>query len=211
MTSSSADLLPGNSVALERAVVESSGIRTLDPDIIRLLWDADKCPPQYLPYLAWALAVDFWELAKTDQQRRNLIKGAIQWHRKRGTPWAVKEALAAFEFGGFVFDWDLKNKGGHWAEFDVEFNVTDQSVTEETYAQVLRLIDAFKAGRSHLRNLRTVLTTQAAVFVACATYGGDTVTVYPLSPKDISAQPAGVSVGVGAHDFATTTIYPRTP
>lgn len=95
---SSADLLPSNSTALERGLAEAGSPRDIDPDVIRTLWSADNCPPEFLPYLAWSLSVDFWELADTDEQRRDLIRGAIQWHRKRGTPWAIKQALAAFGY-----------------------------------------------------------------------------------------------------------------
>ena len=95
---SSADLLPSNSTPLERALAEAGSLRGIDPDVIRTLWSARDCPPTFLPYLAWSLSVDFWELADTDQKRRDLIRGAIQWHRKRGTPWAIKQALAAFGY-----------------------------------------------------------------------------------------------------------------
>jgi len=95
---SNAKLLPSNSTLLERSIVEAGSVAGIDPDVIRTLWNADLCPSEFLPFLAWALSVDFWELADTDEQRRDLIKGAIQWHRKRGTPWAVKQALAAFGY-----------------------------------------------------------------------------------------------------------------
>lgn len=95
---SSADLLPSNSTPLERALAEAGSPLGIDPDVIRTLWNATECPPEFLPQLAWSLSVDFWELATTDEQRRELIRGAIQWHRKRGTPWAIKQALAAFGY-----------------------------------------------------------------------------------------------------------------
>lgn len=95
---SSADLLPSNSTPFERGLAEAGSIRDLNPDVIRTLWNADLCPPAFLPYLGWSLSVDFWELATTDDQRRELIRNAIQWHRKRGTPWAIKQALAAFGY-----------------------------------------------------------------------------------------------------------------
>lgn len=95
---SSADLLPSNSTPLERALAEAGSPAGIDPDVIRTLWNAAECPPEFLPQLAWSLSVDFWELATTDEQRRALIRGAIQWHRKRGTPWAIKQALAAFGY-----------------------------------------------------------------------------------------------------------------
>jgi phage tail P2-like protein len=96
--SSPSGLLPSSRTTLERAVTDAGSLRDLDPDIIRTLWNADTCPPEFLPYLAWSLSVDFWELAQTDDERRDLILGAIQWHRKRGTPWAIKQALAAFGY-----------------------------------------------------------------------------------------------------------------
>ena len=77
----SADLLPPNSTALERALAEAGSPRDINPEVIRTLWSAEHCPPECLPYLAWSLSVDFWELATTDAQRRELIRGAIQWHR----------------------------------------------------------------------------------------------------------------------------------
>lgn len=96
--SSPADLLPSNSTPLERGLAEAGNVRQLNPDVIRTLWNPDICPAEFLPHLAWSLSVDFWELADTDEQRRDLIRGAIEWHRKRGTPWAIKQSLAAFGY-----------------------------------------------------------------------------------------------------------------
>lgn len=90
--------LPKNRTVFERAVADAGAFREIDPDVIRTLYDVDQCPPEFLPYLGWALSVDFWELAADDDQRRDLIRNAITWHRKRGTPWSIKAALAAFGY-----------------------------------------------------------------------------------------------------------------
>lgn len=90
--------LPKNRTVFEQAVADAGAFREIDPDVIRTLYDVDQCPPEFLPYLGWAFAVDFWELAADDDQRRDLIRNAITWHRKRGTPWAIKAALAAFGY-----------------------------------------------------------------------------------------------------------------
>lgn len=87
-------LLPSNSTSLERALAASTVSDQL-PVKIGTLWSAEHCPVAFLPYLAWALSVDFWDLATTETQQRALIAGAIAWHKKRGTPWAIKQALAA--------------------------------------------------------------------------------------------------------------------
>lgn len=95
----SSRLLPLNSTLLERSLVDAFALGQL-PVELRKLWRVDDCPELFLPYLAWTLSVDFWELATTDEQRRNLIRGALAWHRKRGTPWAIKQALAAIGYDG---------------------------------------------------------------------------------------------------------------
>jgi len=91
------DLLPPNSTQLEHALAASSDVDQL-PVELRTLWSAKHCPAAFLPYLAWALSVDFWDMATTEAQQRALIAGAIAWHRKRGTPWAIKQALAAIGY-----------------------------------------------------------------------------------------------------------------
>lgn len=96
---SSAALLPLSSTPLERAVANAGQLGGL-PLVNRSLWSAQDCPPELLDQLAWTLCVDFWELATTDAQRRALILGAIAWHRKRGTPWAIKQALSAVGYPG---------------------------------------------------------------------------------------------------------------
>lgn len=91
------DLLPPNSTQLERDLAASSDVDQL-PVELRTLWSAEHCPAAFLPYLAWTLSVDFWDMATTEAQQRALIAGAIAWHRKRGTPWAIKQALAAIGY-----------------------------------------------------------------------------------------------------------------
>ncbi|MCX2896794.1 phage tail protein I [Pseudomonas mandelii] len=95
----SSRLLPLNSTLLERAVADAFAVDQLPLDL-RTLWNVDECSELFLPHLAWSLSVDFWELATTDQQRRDLIRGALAWHRKRGTPWAIKQALTAIGYPG---------------------------------------------------------------------------------------------------------------
>ena len=94
-----ANLLPVKSTALERNLAHASDLSRL-PVVARQLWSVDECPPEFLAYLAWTLSVDFWSLADTDEQRRDLIRGAIAWHKKRGTPWAIQQALAAYGYPG---------------------------------------------------------------------------------------------------------------
>lgn len=203
----SADLLPSNSTALERAMVEAGSLHNIDPDVIRTLWSADECPVQFLPWLAWSLSVDFWELAISEAQQRDLIRNAIQWHRKRGTPWAIKQSIAAF--GMDRVELDEHPPGAHWAEFDVGITIVDRPLSKALYAQIERLIEVYKAGRSHLRRMVVSVATHGALHVGCVTLGGDTVTILPYPITELVAPQMIGLAGIGGHDWGTTTIYPR--
>jgi phage tail P2-like protein len=89
-------LLPPNTSPLERNLEQA--MRFDLPVPIRELWSIEDCPDHLLPWLGWSLGVDFWHLADTPRKRRDLIKNALSWHKKRGTPWAIKQALATLGY-----------------------------------------------------------------------------------------------------------------
>lgn len=85
-------LLPYNASTIERAL-ESASSRDLSIPIADL-WNPDTCPARLLPWLAWAMHVDNWEEAATEEQKRDSIRMSVHLHRKKGTPWALKRALS---------------------------------------------------------------------------------------------------------------------
>lgn len=87
-------LLPPASTPLERALSRTLG-RFDPPRIIPELWNADTCPASLLPYLAWAVAVDEWDQDWAKEKKRAVIKEAREIHRKKGTPLAIRRALAS--------------------------------------------------------------------------------------------------------------------
>ena len=88
-------LLPPNSTKLEYDL-ELTGAAyapALQASIERL-WNADTCPAQFLPALAWALSIDDWDDEWSEQLKRQTIKEAPFLHSIKGTIGAVKLALA---------------------------------------------------------------------------------------------------------------------
>jgi len=71
---------------------------TVDPNVIRTLWDANRCPVAFLPWLAWSLAVDGWELAESEEARRELIKSLPAIYQKKGTLQAIREIVRCLGF-----------------------------------------------------------------------------------------------------------------
>ncbi len=95
-------LLPANATALERAL-EGVGARLLDAPVpIGDLMSPQRCPEAALPWLAWALGVEDWDSGWPVDFKRRLIAGAVEVHRRKGTPAAVKRLLDAI---GAVYDY----------------------------------------------------------------------------------------------------------
>lgn len=90
----SAALLPPNSTRLERSLADAMS-RFAHGQIVRTLWNADTCPASHLPWLAWACSVDDWDDMWTEAEKRQAIKDARIIHQHKGTPGAVRRALAA--------------------------------------------------------------------------------------------------------------------
>lgn len=70
--------------------LERAGELGVDPEIIRGVADSARCPPNFLPWLGWALKVEGWEAAYIDTQRRELIHEAIPVHKTKGTVGAIR-------------------------------------------------------------------------------------------------------------------------
>ncbi|WP_265280625.1 phage tail protein I [Verminephrobacter aporrectodeae] len=95
-------MLPQNATALERAI-EAASTRAVSVPL-RGLWDVDACPDNMLAWLSWALHVDNWDEGSSPAQKRQAIRDSVHVHRKKGTPWAIKRALAALGVEVEIFD-----------------------------------------------------------------------------------------------------------
>lgn len=198
-------LLPPNQTTLEGAIGQLASMGHT-PEVLQRLWDAQRCPSELLPWLAWALSVDEWDESWSEAQQRAQVLGSIAMHRKKGTPWAVKEALtrAGVEMARLV----EHPQDAHWAEFDVDITVIDRPLTEQTVTRAVALIDAYKAARSHLRRLVISLGSKGIAYVGAFCVAGDIVTVRPLKATQINAQPLVPCFSAAVHDWGSTTVYP---
>jgi len=140
-----------------------------------LVYLIDNVVPQALPVLASQfdlLGNKGWILADTEQKQRDLLKNAITLHKTKGTPFAIKNALASIglqnaqiiEGSSFTPDYynGVRDFNGavtfgtySWAEFRVLLDVTTVGATLTTtlYDLALALIDEYKNVRSHLIDL----------------------------------------------------------
>lgn len=63
--------------------------------VVKDLANPDTCDSKYLPFLAWAFKVDFWDESLSDTYKREFIKASITLHQKKGTLYSIMEVLKA--------------------------------------------------------------------------------------------------------------------
>lgn len=125
-------------------------------------------PETVLDSLAWQLHVDGYEAARAYDDKRRMVDRSLLLHRRKGTPWAVSEALRALgyadatisEGGGICrYDGEISHNGAdtyaagnRWALFDVEVDLGESEGISVAAVQRLRTaVEAWKNVRSHLR------------------------------------------------------------
>lgn len=88
-----AALLPRNASDLEHDLDASAARIGGVPVPIRDLWDPDKAPVHTLPWLAWALSIDFWDDAWSERQKRAAIRQSWRLHRRKGTMGGLRDTV----------------------------------------------------------------------------------------------------------------------
>ena len=177
-------LLAPNATQAERALEQATARLGSLPAPLREPWDPDTCPANLLPWLAWALQVDIWDRNWSDDAKRTVIRGAIDVHRRKGTPWAIKRALANAGYGDSAtlaegdstnaYDGtDLHNGsnlylgGLDWANYRL---IMARPISNAQADQIRRLLSFVAPARCHLVEL--VFTQIANLYNGAVTYDG---------------------------------------
>jgi len=134
---------------------------------IRDVKNPDKCPFDLLPWLAWEFGVTWWDDAWTEQQQRSVIKSAASVNKKRGTPGAVKQAMASVDRLIDLIEWFSESPQADPYTFRVVVHGNSVS-TDELQKIYSHIIDA-KNARSFLSDIRV---TPEEVYGTCYIGGG---------------------------------------
>lgn len=135
----------------------------------------DSVPAAALYPLAWQFGVTGlagWDLATTEAQRRALLARAIELHRHKGTPWAIRQAFAAAGFPSITIREGVgratrngvlhrngavhRSPGGAWANASVTVGpAADGRLIDLETRRLLRgVFDAWKPARTRLVSMR---------------------------------------------------------
>lgn len=118
---------------LQRLVNAAGGLRPLSTEMLELL--------------AWQFHVDFREVATDDAMLERMVRESIPWHRIKGTPAAVEQALAMYNVQALV---DESGTGANWAVYELELAAVPQG---GTMANIVRVAEEAAPKRCWLRRV----------------------------------------------------------
>ncbi|HHQ6590208.1 TPA: phage tail protein I [Serratia fonticola] len=170
-------LLPTGSTLLERNAAEAcAGISDLKVPL-RDLWNPDKCPVRFLPYLAWAFSVDRWDEKWSAAEKRKAVKDAFYIHRRKGTVAAIRRVIENMGYTMSITEWwQVADPAG---TFRLTIDVNDVGITDEIVNELERLIGDAKPVSRHIAQISINTEVIGAVYSATSAQCGDITTVYP--------------------------------
>ncbi|EBX1346385.1 phage tail protein I [Salmonella enterica subsp. enterica serovar Anatum] len=175
-----------------------------------LVYLVDIVDASALPSLAEQFHVqglEGWLFAANKQEKRELIKQAIELHKYKGTPWAVRRALEILSLPGTISEWF--EYGGKAYFFKVEIKLINQGMDENLFNNLVDLIHEYKNVRSKLEALIVWIINQSAIpVIGSALYGGEITTVLPFQVLEVQ-QTKPIYFGTGQWSLEITSIYPE--
>ncbi|EJV7866277.1 phage tail protein I [Salmonella enterica] len=175
-----------------------------------LVYLVDIVDASALPSLAGQFHVqglESWLFAANEQEKRELIKQAIELHKYKGTPWAVRRVLEILSLPGTISEWF--EYGGKAYFFKVEIELINQGMDENLFNNLVDLIHEYKNVRSKLEALIVWIINQSAIpVIGSALYGGEITTVLPFQVLEVQ-QTKPIYFGTGQWSLEITSIYPE--
>lgn len=145
-----------------------------------------------LDLLAWQFHIEGWERIETVEEKRKAIKSAIQLHRYKGTPWAVKHALKSIGHDSELKEWFQYN--GNKYRFKV-FSLKPIK-SEDEFVGFIQTINEHKNERSWLDSIGTHHEHSLTLYACVKTCVGNKHIVMPNMP-DFYIYPATNYADIG--------------
>lgn len=121
-----------------------------EAEVISNFSEVENLPENLLDYLAYQKHVDFYEFDLPIEQKRKLIKNSSEWHRKKGTPWAVEQVSSIIFEKAIIKEWFEYN--GDPFRFLIQLDL-DADYIKHDKSRLRELIDATKNKRSKLEKI----------------------------------------------------------
>ncbi len=104
MSDATEGMLPPTATPLAKAL-DALEERLFDLPVQMITKDPWSVSLGLLDHLAWEHSVDVWDVAWPEDIKRNVIAISAEVHRYKGTPYAIKTALGAFDVDTELLEW----------------------------------------------------------------------------------------------------------
>lgn len=138
--------------------VASSRMSSMELENV-LVYVIDTVPSSALPYLARQFDIEGfsgYRLATTDEQKRAVIKQAIELKRYAGTVWSIKQAMLSVGYVNSVITEgiDTGDPDTDWARFRIDTVIGDTvGIDGTSQSNLAKLIKEYKPARSYLEGI----------------------------------------------------------
>lgn len=201
------NLLATGSTAFERAAAEACADAMELGVPLRQLWNPDLCPLPFLPYLAWAYSVDYWDEAWSEATKRAAVRASWFVHKHKGTIGALRRVVEPLGYLIEVEEWWETEPPGTPGTFAVRIGVLDTGITDAMYQEMERLIADAKPLSRHIVGLAIAVDSPGMVFYGAAAHLGEELTIYPYTPEEIEVTGQTGTFGA-SHIIDTMSVYP---
>ncbi len=172
-------LLPTGSTTLEKRAAQIMKSAVENPIIIADLINPDRCPVHLLPYLAWAFSVDKWDENWSEEVKRIVIKQSFFIHKHKGTIGAVKRVVEPIGYLVELKEWFQTQPQGTAGTFSLTVEVSETGLNEQTYNELVRLVNDVKPVSRHLSQLAIAVSPTGTMKAFFAQNSGEIISVYP--------------------------------
>lgn len=198
--------LPPSSTALELSIEAACrSIDALPVDVIADVTRPELAPEWALPYLAWEVSVDRWSEAWPLTTKLQVIRDSFYVHKHKGTIASLRRVVEPFGYLLDVIEWHEMVPPARRGTFQLVIGVNNEGITDETYAELVRLIDEARPLSRHVTGLQISLVGQGAAYMGAAAFLGDELTVYPPQQRDIEVVMQPGAIGA-LHIIDTLTV-----
>ena len=174
-------ILPPNVSDLERALeLAMASIEKINIPI-STLWNADLCPIEVLPFLAWALSVDMWREDWPEIVKRRVVSGSLIVHRQKGTRPAVERALNDLGVDVKFTEWFETKPKGQPGTFSLIAWVNENLTAGQSSILNNALYEQIRLAVTNSKNTRSHFTFQVAAHFQSRTCRIGSALAHPIS------------------------------
>ncbi len=140
----------------------------------------NELPEEIVDELAWQYHVDFYDYSASIEKKRSLVRQAIAWHKRKGTPAAVEEVCsAAFKTAKVFENWEYGGEPYHFQVRLIEEGIPNQTVIDN----LVRAVNDTKNTRSWLDGLSFYREILGTIYLGAIVCPHKTVHIYPSKFK----------------------------